>query len=128
MALEQAAGASLEYYRWVVRFGFAGLLVVVALCIGVRQFLLSARPKMAITYTGGPTVRVPFGSTLLEISRMHKIPHASVCGGRARCSTCRVRIDEGAGSLAPPGYPEAITLASKAHSARRRRRVDARFP
>lgn len=107
-----AAGASLEFYRWVVRFGFAGLLVFVALCIGVRQFLLSTRPKMAITYTGGPTVRVPFGSTLLEISRMHKIPHASVCGGRARCSTCRVRIDEGAGSLAPPGYPEAITLAS----------------
>jgi adenylate cyclase len=43
---------------------------------------------------------------------MHKVPHASVCGGRARCSTCRVRIDEGAGSLRPPEYPEAITLAS----------------
>ena len=107
-----ADGASLELYRWIVRFGFAGLLAFIALCIGVRQFLLSTRPKMAITYTGGPTVRVPFGPTLLEISRMNKIPHASVCGGRARCSTCRVRIDEGAGSLSPPGYPEAITLAS----------------
>ncbi|TMJ71672.1 MAG: adenylate/guanylate cyclase domain-containing protein [Alphaproteobacteria bacterium] len=107
-----ADGASLELYRWIVRFGFAGLLAFIALCIGARQFLLSTRPKMAITYTGGPTVRVPFGPTLLEISRMNKIPHASVCGGRARCSTCRVRIDEGAGSLSPPGYPEAITLAS----------------
>src|SRR5256714_12071152 len=107
-----ADGASLELYRWIVRFGFAGLLAFIALCIGVRQFLLSTRPKMAITYTGGPTVRGPFGPTLLEISRMNKIPHASVCGGRGRCSTCRVRIDEGAGSLSPPGYPEAITLAS----------------
>jgi adenylate cyclase len=107
-----ADGASLELYRWIVRFGFAGLLAFIALCIGARQFLLSTRPKMAITYTGGPTVRVPFGPTLLEISRMNKIPHASVCGGRARCSTCRVRIDDGAGSLSPPGYPEAITLAS----------------
>ena len=26
---------------------------------------------------------------------MNSIPHASVCGGRARCSTCRVRIERG---------------------------------
>src|SRR5262249_7975285 len=64
------------------------------------------------TYTGGPTVRAPRGPTLLEISRTNRIPHASVCGGRARCSTCRVRIDAGAGSLLPPTYPESITLAS----------------
>jgi adenylate cyclase len=107
-----ADAASLDVYRWVVRFGFGGVLLFVGLCIGMRQVLLSTRPKMAITYTGGPTVRVPFGPTLLEISRKHRIPHASVCGGRARCSTCRVRIDEGANSLSPPGYPEAITLAS----------------
>jgi len=103
---------SLDLYRWVVRFGFAGLLLVVAISVALRHLLLNMRPKMEIKYTGGPTVRVPLGPTLLEISRMHKIPHASVCGGRARCSTCRVRIDDGASSLTPPGYPEAITLAS----------------
>ena len=63
-------------------------------------------------YGRADRARCRIGPTLLEISRMHNIPHASVCGGRARCSTCRVRIDEGAGSLSPPGYPEAITLAS----------------
>ena len=103
---------SLDLYRWIVRFGFAGVLLFVALCMCVRYIVLSLRPKNAITYTGGPTVQSPNGPTLLEISRMNKIPHASVCGGRARCSTCRVRIDEGASSLTPPGYPEAITLAS----------------
>jgi adenylate cyclase len=107
-----ADAASLEFYRWVVRFGFAGALLFVALCIVVRYIVLSTRPKNAITYTGGPTVQAPIGPTLLEISRKNKIPHASVCGGRARCSTCRVRVDEGGSSLAPPGYPEAITLAS----------------
>src|SRR5262249_51257427 len=61
---------------------------------------------------GGPIVKVASGPTLLEISRMHGIPHASVCGGRARCSTCRVRIDEGTDTLEPPTYPEATTLAS----------------
>ena len=29
------------------------------------------------------------GATLLEISRINNVPIASVCGGRARCSTCR---------------------------------------
>ena len=109
---DAAAGASLEYYRWTVRIGFAGMLLLVALSIAWRYLRWSALPKMAISYTGGPTVHVPEGPTLLEISRMHKIPHAAVCGGRARCSTCRVRIDEGAETLTPAGYPEAITLAS----------------
>ena len=107
-----ADSASLEHYRWVVRFGFAGVLLFVALCIAVRYLLLSMGPKNAITYTGGPTVQAPLGPTLLEISRKNRIPHASVCGGRARCSTCRVRIELGAGDLIPPAYPEAITLAS----------------
>ena len=57
-----------------VRLGFAGILLFVALCIGWRYYVLSRRPKNAITYTGGPTVRVPSGPTLLEISRMNKHP------------------------------------------------------
>jgi adenylate cyclase len=65
-----------------------------------------------INYVGGPTVRAPIGMTLLEISRECKIPHASVCGGRARCSTCRVRIEQGIERLLPPSATEAITLAA----------------
>jgi adenylate cyclase len=103
---------ALGTYRLLVRVGFGSILLFVASVIAGRYYLLSTRPKMAITYTGGPIVKVPAGPTLLEISRMFGIPHAAVCGGRARCSTCRVRIDEGAGSLIAPSYPEAITLAS----------------
>ncbi len=102
----------LAWYRMLVRLGFAAVLLLVAAYIGWRWYVQSARPKMSITYTGGPTVKVPFGPTLLEISRMHRIPHASVCGGRARCSTCRVRIDESDAPINPPGFPEAVTLAS----------------
>jgi adenylate cyclase len=107
-----ADNATLASYRFGVRLVFAGILAAIAAYIGWRYYLLSTRPKMPITYTGGPTVKVAYGPTLLEISRMHNIPHAAVCGGRARCSTCRVRIDEGAGALTPPTYPEAVTLAS----------------
>ena len=109
---DAAANASLEDYRFMVRLGFAALLVLVALSIAWRFILWNVKPKLEIRYAGGPVVRVPEGPTLLEISRMHKIPHASVCGGRARCSTCRVRIEQGAETLKPPAYPEAITLAS----------------
>ncbi|HVY42504.1 MAG TPA: adenylate/guanylate cyclase domain-containing protein [Hyphomicrobiaceae bacterium] len=102
----------LGYYRYLVRLGFACALLIVATAIAWRYYVLSTLPKLMVKYTGGPTVRVPRGPTLLEISRMHRIPHAAVCGGRARCSTCRVRIDDGGANLAPPTYPEAITLAS----------------
>jgi adenylate cyclase len=35
-----------------------------------------------------------------------------VCGGRARCSTCRVRIDSGLDQLPLPSFAEAVTLGS----------------
>ena len=80
--------------------------------MGWRYYVLSTAAEDRHQVHRRADREVPHGPTLLEISRMHNIPHASVCGGRARCSTCRVRIDEGSGSLTPPGYPEAITLAS----------------
>ena len=39
------------------------------------------------------------------------IAHASVCGGRGRCSTCRVRVLAGAKSLPAPQAAEARVLA-----------------
>lgn len=71
-------------------------------------------PQVMVTYTGGPTVSGPAGATLLEISRLRGVPHASVCGGRARCSTCRVRIEAGGASLPPATVAEAMTLAAVA--------------
>jgi adenylate cyclase len=109
---DAAASDALAQYRFRVRMGFGGVLCLIAAFAVWRYYQRNMLPKMAIKYTGGPTVRVPPGPTLLEISRMHSIPHASVCGGRARCSTCRVRIDDGANHLVDPTYPEAITLAS----------------
>jgi adenylate cyclase len=56
-------------------------------------------------------VRVPRGWTVLEASRSHHIPHMSMCGGRARCSTCRVRVVSGEAHCPAPGADEAQTLA-----------------
>jgi adenylate cyclase len=108
----EADGAKLVWLRTLARIEFAGLLVVVAVSIAWSYLARFAGPKITIAYAGGPTVKVAPGPTLLEISRAAKVPHASVCGGRARCSTCRVRIDRGASTLPPPTFPENVTLGS----------------
>jgi adenylate cyclase len=107
-----ADGEALNRLRMMVRIGFYALVAVFALAAAWRVLSIRTGPKVAITFAGGPTVRIAKGPSLLEISRMSRIAHAAVCGGRARCSTCRVRIDEGFEGLPPPKFPEAFTLAS----------------
>ena len=63
-----------------------------------------------ITYPGGRRVRGASGATLLEISRAAGVPHASVCGGRGRCTTCRVLVIEGTETLPPANPTEAAAL------------------
>ena len=59
---------------------------------------------MRVTYPDGRVSRVPRGFTVLEASRAAGVAHASLCGGRARCSTCRVRVVASAGDV-PPALP-----------------------
>jgi adenylate cyclase len=56
------------------------------------------------------TVHAPRGLSLLAISRVNNIPHASVCGGRARCSTCRVRVLAGQENIDAPSEREMQVL------------------
>jgi len=64
--------------------------------------------SVRVTYPGGRVVTVPSGFSVLEASRWAGIPHASVCGGRGRCSTCRVRV--AAGDSGVPAAMERQTL------------------
>jgi adenylate cyclase len=63
-----------------------------------------------IAYPDGRFVEVTVGTSVLEASRIARIPHAHICGGRGRCSTCRVRVRGEAGSLDPPGEAEQRIL------------------
>jgi adenylate cyclase len=51
------------------------------------------------------------GATVLETLREHGIAHASVCGGRARCTTCRIQVTKGMETLPLPEGLEAKALA-----------------
>jgi adenylate cyclase len=108
---DASADERLAWYRQLARIAFAGLLALTVIVIVLRRFGMLAAPKLTIAYTGGPKVQSAIDPTLLEISRANGVAHASACGGRARCGTCRVRIDEGASSLPPPGFAERFTLA-----------------
>lgn len=89
---------------------YFALIGAVLMARMVRRILESVRGELiSITYPGR-TVHVPRGWTVLEASRSHHIPHLSMCGGRARCSTCRVRLVAGADQCPPPGQNELDTL------------------
>jgi adenylate cyclase len=63
-----------------------------------------------IGYADGRWVEVTPGTSVLEASRIAGIPHASVCGGRGRCSTCRVRVRGEVHSIDPPSANEMRVL------------------
>jgi adenylate cyclase len=65
---------------------------------------------ISLSYGNGRTVRVPKGLSVLEASLRNNVPHASVCGGRARCSTCRIRVIGDCTSLPQPSQREAFVL------------------
>ena len=96
-------------FTWGVwaAFGVVGLAVLIRIVWVLQRRL---KPQVKVSYAGGSDVVTERGPSLLEISRTFNIPHASVCGGRARCSTCRVRVLEGLEALAVPGDDEQRVL------------------
>jgi adenylate cyclase len=114
-------GSDLVRVRDGIVYGFWSCLALVLIARVLRQ-LATRRSLLRISYPDGREVQVPRGFSVLEASRFAGIPHASVCGGRGRCSTCRIRIGTGLAQLPPPsageqrvlqrvGAPPAVRLA-----------------
>src|SRR6516165_7987074 len=89
---------------------FVGALAAVLLARLVRRAWQRRRGLVRIGYPDGRLVEVMPGTSVLEASRLAGIPHAHVCGGRGRCSTCRVRVRGEIGSIDPPGEDELRVL------------------
>ena len=89
---------------------YIGLLVLVLAARVARQLVHARAESFSIRHSNGRLITAPVGHSLLEALRDAGIPHASVCGGRARCTTCRVRIEHSAQPLAAPEPLEADAL------------------
>jgi adenylate cyclase len=89
--------------------GYAAAIVLVFGARGVRALRERRRGLVMVSYPGRQ-VKVPKGLSVLDASLRFNIPHASVCGGRARCSTCRVRVVSDRGALPRPSGREAFVL------------------
>ncbi|SON55491.1 Adenylate cyclase 1 [Hartmannibacter diazotrophicus] len=104
----QKATLSLIHDRFLIAFSAA---LIATLCLRLlRKMWLARGRRFRMQYATGPTVSAPVGLSILEVSRSRGIPHASVCGGRGRCSTCRVLIDGEPGVLEPPSDDEIGVL------------------
>ena len=119
--LEAAAAAGnwpdAQTQAWVYRteryvlFGFMVVLLVAFGARALRGLIERSRGRVRLRYPDGTSIAVSPGTSVLEASRAAGIPHAAVCGGRGRCSTCRVRVVQGGEHLAPPAAEEARVLA-----------------
>jgi adenylate cyclase len=103
-----AALQTVVYWLWG---GFAAALALVLAARGVRALVERRGGSVRVIYPDGRAVRIPKGLSVLDASRRAGIPHAALCGGRARCSTCRVRVLLGLERLPPQAPVEARVLA-----------------
>jgi adenylate cyclase len=107
--LTAAEGARLAGLRDTTLTTYAALLGGVLVARGVRGVAQRRRGRVRIAYADNRRVSVPVGLSVLEASRLARVPHASVCGGKGRCSTCRVRISS-VKPQPPPSEAESRVL------------------
>ncbi|VIO78896.1 Adenylate cyclase 2 [Bradyrhizobium ivorense] len=105
-----AQGKMLDSITDYLIYGYLGLLGLVLVARAGRALLERRGGMIALSYGNGRTLRVPRGLSVLEASLRYNVPHASVCGGRARCSTCRIRIIGDHAALPEPSPREAFVL------------------
>ncbi len=89
-------------------------IVAVGTVLAVLALRLFANRNalVSVAYGDGVVGRARQGLSILDVSRLSNVPHASVCSGRGRCGTCRVRVIAGAGALTPMDEVERWTLGA----------------
>ncbi len=107
---DQAAVAEITRLKIAVWMTVGGALALTLMARTVRATVIRRLGIVTITYPAGNRVMVRTGTSILKASLINRIPHASMCGGRGRCSTCRVRVVSGLEALPPPDAAEARVL------------------
>jgi adenylate cyclase len=107
------AQSTAEIYRMVdIGWGVViGLTLLPFAGRGIRSLEYRRRKPPMLAHANGRVMAILPGATVLETLRANGVPHAAVCGGRARCTTCRVVVTKGLDRLPAPIGLEAKALA-----------------
>ena len=105
--------ATTRAWEWVTLafLAYAGLVLLPFAGRIVRGLFRHLHRPPRLTFADGRTMPILPGATVLETLRANRVPLAAVCGGRARCTTCRIRVVNGFASLPKPTGLEAAALA-----------------
>lgn len=114
-------------YEFIIQSTVVLLLLSTALFHLSRKYMVFAPRAYELAYRSlkmddQKVLKLKPGLSVLDAIKTAGLGHASVCGGRGRCSTCRVRIDQGGAELEKAteleqkvlsriGAPEDVRLA-----------------
>jgi len=93
-----------------IRIALLGAIIGVLLARLGRRRRQRHQGVSRITYPGGRWIDIPRGLTVLDASQMLGVSHTSICGGKGRCSTCRIRVRASPEALPPPSAEEQRVL------------------
>jgi adenylate cyclase len=97
----------LKYWAPPAWLGLVGLLFAGA---QARNWMHRHR-RFHVRFPEGPPADAQIGMSVLEVSRAVRQPMLSVCGGRGRCTTCRIHVEHSSGELPAPHEVERRALA-----------------
>jgi adenylate cyclase len=95
---------------WAVRITCFAAIAGVLVARVARHRWQRRHGVSRVTYPGGRWIDIAQGFTVLEASQMLGVPHTSICGGKGRCSTCRIGVRGDAAALPPPSPEEQRVL------------------
>ena len=109
--VEPAARERVASLENTVLLAFVTALVATLLARQRRLRRMARGRRYRLHHANGRTLEAPVGRSILEAVRAAGVPHASICGGRGRCTTCRVRVGRGLDTLPKPNGLEKQALA-----------------
>ena len=109
--VEPAARERVASLENTVLLAFVTALVATLLARQRRLRRMAHGRRYRLHHANGSTLEAPVGRSILEAVRAAGVPHASICGGRGRCTTCRVRVGRGLHTLPKPNGLEKQALA-----------------
>ena len=112
-AMKPPTPAQARFLALIVQYGtwfFLALVAAVLFARLLRRLWRRRQGLVRIGYPDGRSIEVARGTSVLEASRLARVPHASICGGRGRCSTCRVRVRAAPHGIEPPSESELRVL------------------